>query len=76
MQLLNDRGWKMYYHCLCGGSRKEHWSHPDFPGYEIRTRPRRQTFEIRSKNIRVHGPDFAYRLEAALKQHGIYEKVS
>lgn len=75
MQLLKDKGWKMFYSCMCGGSRKEYWSNDSFPGYEIRTRPRKQTFEIRSKNTRVLGPDFAYKLEDVLKKFEIYEPV-
>jgi hypothetical protein len=75
MQLLIDRGWTVYYQCHCGGSLKQHWSNPAFQGYEIRTRPRRQTFEIRSRNIRIYGPDFQYALEGALKKFNIYEVV-
>ena len=74
MQLLTDQGWTMYYSCMCGGSQRLHWSNVRYPGYEIRTRPRRNTFSIHSRNIRVAGPDFAYRLEGALKQFGIYEE--
>lgn len=72
MQLLSVKGWIMYYACNCGGSRKEHWAHNLFPGYEIRYRPKRKTFEIKSKNIRVFGPDIESKLEVTLKQFGLW----
>lgn len=72
MDLLKNQGWTMYYSCNCNGTPKEYWSHPSFPTYEIRTRPKRNTFSILSKNMIIHGPAWGYTLEQALKDFNIY----
>lgn len=74
MQLLTDQGWKMFYACNCGGSRREHWSHQNYPGYEITLRPTRSTFRLLNKNLTVAGPLWGYQLEATLKRFEIYEQ--
>lgn len=74
MQLLTDQGWQMYYSCMCGGSLKQYWTNENFSGYEIRTRPTKNTFSILSRNQIVFGPDWVYKMEDKLKEYGIYNE--
>lgn len=71
-ELLTSQDWVNYYSCNCGGTPKEYWNNKAFPGYEVRTRPRRGTFTIWNKNIQIYGPEWAYQLEATLKKFEIY----
>lgn len=69
--LLTAKGWKMYYSCHCGGTLKQYWNKKSFPGYEITTRPRKNTFRILHKNHVIVGPEWGYKLEQKLIDNGI-----
>jgi hypothetical protein len=71
MQVLTDNGWRMYYSCFCGGSLKEYYINKKYPGYEIRVRPKKNTFSIFLNNLIIHGPDFHYKLNDSLTRYGI-----
>jgi hypothetical protein len=73
MQLLNDKGWKMYYKCNCGGSERQHWSNEKYPAFEITLRPRRNTFRLLNKNMVIAGPLWIYQMEATIKKFEVYE---
>ncbi|MDF2381331.1 hypothetical protein JMG10_07635 [Nostoc ellipsosporum NOK] len=47
----------------------QHFSHPEKPGYEIRTRLRSNTFSILLKNHIVGGPFWGYQIEQKLTEH-------
>jgi hypothetical protein len=69
--LLLSKGWEVYYSCFCGGTKKEYWRNKQYPGYEIRVRPVRQTFSLFLSNQLIHGPNYGYNLENKLKEYGI-----
>ncbi len=71
MQLLIDKGWKMYYSCMCHGTLKEYWTKEKHKNYEIRIRPRRNTYSLLLNNMIIKGPDWLYKLENTLKEYGI-----
>lgn len=71
MQLLIEKGWTMYYSCFCQGSKKEYWTHKAYPGYEIRTRPTKNTVSILHKNLIIFGPNWGYKLAGKLNEYGI-----
>lgn len=71
MKELTDNGWVMFYSCMCGGSRKEHYNNPSYPGFEIQVRPTRQTFRLFSKNHLIAGPEFVYKLSETLNKFNI-----
>jgi hypothetical protein len=75
MQLLEVKGWTNHYTCNnCKGKGPlQYWINPAFPGYEVRVRTRRNTFSIYSKNMKVYGPEWLYKLEEALKKFNIYD---
>lgn len=75
MQLLTNQGWKNYHTCTtCSRfGPVQYWSHATFKEYEIRIRPRKNTFTIWSKNLQIHGPAWLYTMESALKQFNIYD---
>ena len=71
MNQLTDKGWKLYYSCMCGGAPKEYYNHPSYPGYEVRVRPRRNTFTILSQNMVIAGPNYLYDLDKKLLEYGL-----
>lgn len=71
MQLLIDKGWKNHYNCMCGGQPKQYWSHAAYPSYEIRIRPRRNSYTLWQNNHMIVGPDWNYNMESTLTKYGI-----
>jgi hypothetical protein len=70
-ELLTSKGWYMYYSCNCDGSYREFYNHQKYPGYDIRIRPKKQTFSILQNNHLIAGPTWGYNLQKTLQQHGI-----
>lgn len=76
-ELLNSKGWKMYYSCkVCGGNKK-YYNNDAFPGYDVRVRIRRNgnIFTIVHNNKTISGPDWVLKLEEKLKAHGIWKTI-
>jgi hypothetical protein len=69
-EALQSKGWVMFYECVMPCA-KQQYNHPDKPGYEIRVKPKRQTFSILYQNNIVAGPFWGYQLEEKLLQYGI-----
>lgn len=67
-QTLESKGWVMYYECI-SPCAKQHFNHPDKPGYEIRTKFKKQTFSILLNNNIIAGPFWGYTLEEKLLIH-------
>lgn len=70
-EVLVNAGWLMYYSCNCGGTYKEYYSNKSHLGYEVRIKPKRQTFTILNMNHIIAGPDWGYNLQKKLKANGI-----
>lgn len=67
-EILESRGWKMYYEChVCG--RKQHFTHKDKPGYEVKTRVQHNSFTILFNNRVIAGPFAAQLLFKKLTEH-------
>lgn len=69
-QQLEELGWKMYYECQSCGF-KQFFSHAEKVGYEVRIRPRQNTFSILKDNMVIAGPFWGYELKAKLLTNGL-----
>lgn len=76
-ELLTIQGWKKFYECnTCSRfGPVQYYNNPLFKDYEIRVRPRKNTFTIWSKNMQIYGPAWLYEIESALKKFNIYVEV-
>ena len=70
-QLLS-LGWVMYYECVTPCA-KQYFTNAKFPGYEIRVRTRKRSFNIILNNQIIAGTFQFTQLVEKLKKYGIYE---
>jgi hypothetical protein len=64
-QVLESKGWVMFHECLSCG-HKQHYSHSEKKGYEIRIKLSTKTFSILINNNVIGGPFFEYEIESKL----------
>ena len=61
--------WKLYYECSRCNGQKQYFTNPAKPKYEIRTRPKNQTFSILYENHVIAGPFYGYQLGEKLSKY-------
>jgi hypothetical protein len=67
-QVLESKGWVMYHECETCGHR-QHFSHPEKQGYEIRTKVKNNTFSILLNNMVIAGPFWGFEIEEKLLKY-------
>jgi hypothetical protein len=68
-EILETAGWVMYYNCNTCGGNKQYFNNLSKPGYEIRTRPKNNTFSVVLNNRIVAGPFWGYQLEQKITEY-------
>lgn len=67
-EYLESKGWVMFYECKLPCGFKQHYSNAGKLGYEIRTRPKNNTFSIMLQNQVIAGPFWGYQIGEKMNQ--------
>lgn len=65
-ELLEKKGWVMYYECTLRCGHKQFYNHPQHKGYEVTVKG--PTFTIKLNNSVICGPLSGYQMEDSLKK--------
>ncbi len=68
-EVLEARGWTMYYECTRCDGKRQYFANPSFKKYEVRTRLKKMTFSILLNNHVIAGPCWGYQLEEKLNKY-------
>lgn len=69
-EALTTRGWVKYYDCLVCNTLVQFFNHPDKNGYEVKVKPKKNTFSLIIDNRIIAGPFWGYQLEEKMNQYG------
>jgi hypothetical protein len=68
-QVLESKGWVMYYECVVPCGHKQYFNHPEKNGYEIRAKVKNNTFSILLNNMVIAGPFWGFEIEEKLLKY-------
>ena len=70
-QVLESKGWIMYYECVLMCGHKQYFNHLDKKGYDIRAKVKNNTFSILLNNMIIAGPFWGFEIEQKLAENGL-----